>query len=230
MRHLGSVLLSAVLAPVIWALAGIGMIKFAESFGTFDVDWVTLSVGLLALLGAGLCYTPLVLARLSPLGPALVGVALLGMSVWAAVSTRSFVDTVPAKVLGVPAALLEPARFAPLLAVPLLATLLSARRWRRYDRPDSTSQPTPYGTSGPYATPQTATAQTATPPAARLPLSGTGYPPRYATGPSTDSEPTTPIYTSPPTSAPPVPAWPPTAYPPPSAPDSEDTRRLPPSG
>jgi hypothetical protein len=135
MRHLGSLALSLLLTPIMWVLGGIGIVKFAESWQTNDVDYLAVAVGLAALLGAGTAYTLLVLPRLAPVGPALAGLVLLGSGVWAIVDRDSFVDIVPADLLGVETAGYQPAAFAPVVAVPLLCMLASPRRWRRRDEP-----------------------------------------------------------------------------------------------
>ncbi|HZN20257.1 MAG TPA: hypothetical protein VFB84_19010 [Micromonosporaceae bacterium] len=146
MRHFGSVLLSLVLAPLIWLSAGVGASKLAEGLAD-DPDRRSAFVGLVAIGVGGLLYSLLVLSRLSPLGPVLVGLAFGGATVWAVVAANSFRDMVPEDFLGVSGAGRLPASgYAALLAVPLLATIFSARRWRRYDyEPDEASQQTGYG-------------------------------------------------------------------------------------
>jgi hypothetical protein len=136
MRHLGSLLLALLLAPAIWVLTGVGISKFAEartdSLG-FGVD---LAVGLAAILGAGVCYALLILPRLSPLGPVLAGLALLGLVVLRVADVAEFNRWVPADFLDVTLALRYPADgYAALLALPLVATMFSGRRWRRHDYP-----------------------------------------------------------------------------------------------
>ncbi len=168
MRHLLSLVLCVVLAPVVWALYGIGVGMVADGN---ELDRLgTTAVGLLALLGAGLAYAVLVLVRLSPIGPALAGLAYFGTTVWAALAQNSFVSTMPQEFLGVTGALLAPASGAAMvLGVPLVATVASPRRWRRYQFADAATQPTLYGTpvySTPYA-------------ASQYPADAYGYPPVY---------------------------------------------------
>jgi hypothetical protein len=136
MRHLSSLLLALLLAPAIWVLTGIGVSKFADARADpagLDID---LAVGLAAMVGAGLCYALLILPRLSPLGPVLAGLGLVGLVVWRAADLDGFNQAVPADFFGITLAVRYPADgFAALLALPLLGTLFSARRWRRYDQP-----------------------------------------------------------------------------------------------
>jgi hypothetical protein len=155
MRHLGSILLSLVLAPIIWLAAGVGLSKISEGFTT-DPDYLAAFVGVLALGLAGLLYSVLMLARLSPLGPILAGLLYFGVSMWALANPESLANVLPQDILGVDGAGTAPAGgVAVLLAVPLLATVASPRRWRRYDRADAATHPTMYGSpasapSSPY--------------------------------------------------------------------------------
>lgn len=146
MRHLGSVLLSLLFAPLIWLSTGVGVSKLAEGL-TEDPDRFAAFTGLLAIGIAGLLYSLLVLSRLSPLGPVLVGLGFAGATLWALMARGSFRDTVPEHFLGVAGAGWLPSTgYAALLAVPLLATIFSPRRWRRYaDQSDAGSHPTLYG-------------------------------------------------------------------------------------
>ena len=141
MRHLGSIVLGLLLAPVIWALAGIGAVKFAEPSRDLDPELFTMVVGLGVLAAAGLAYALLFLPRLSPLGPVLAGLPLLVASLWGALASGSFVDIVPGDVFGIQDAAYRPVEFAPLLAVPLLLTILSPRRWRGHDGPGPGAMP-----------------------------------------------------------------------------------------
>jgi len=78
------------------------------------------------------------MARLSPVGPVLAGVAYLGLTLWALLSPSGFLSTMPARLFGVDDLLYVPVGFGTaLLAVPLLLTVFSPRRWRRNAQPDS---------------------------------------------------------------------------------------------
>lgn len=136
MRHLGSIVLALVLAPLIWGLTGIGVGMFAEAGEPPAEFGLEAMAGLAAMLGAGFCYCLLVLPRLSPLGPALAGLAFLGMTVWRVFYVRDFTAIVPDTYLGVSRLLQSPADgLGALLAVPLLGTVFSPQRWRRYELP-----------------------------------------------------------------------------------------------
>ncbi len=136
MRHIGSIFLALILAPATWVLTGIGVSKFAEAQADSSGFGVGLTLGLAAILGAGLCYTVLIFPRISPLGPVLAGIAFLGLVVWRVGDVAGFNRVVPADVLNVDSALRNPANgYAALLALPLLATLFSLRRWRRHEYP-----------------------------------------------------------------------------------------------
>jgi len=132
MRHLGSLLLSVVLAPVVWFLAGLGLSEYGQArIVTSAEPPPELFVGLAALLVAGLLYTLLVLPRLSPIGPVLTGSAFLAVSAWSALDMVSFHQTLPRRFLGTDFVLTAPGEgLAVLLAFPLLATVFSPRRWR----------------------------------------------------------------------------------------------------
>ena len=164
MRHLGSIVLSLILAPVIYLLAGVGLAEaLANSSVAPHVDRLKLTLGILALISAGLLYCLLVLTRVSPLGPVLASLLYFTASVWALFDYPSLGRLLPDSVLGVHGAADLPLNGVSLvLAVPLLLTSVSPRRWRRYAQP-----PAPYGLS--YPPPPTPWQ----PPDATLPL----YPP-----------------------------------------------------
>jgi hypothetical protein len=137
MRHLGSIVLSLLLAPIIYALTGIGLVKMSGVPRHLSTsDYGTLSIGLAALVGAGLVYSVLVLTRLSPLGPALAGLGFLAMTGWYLGNRDSFTRTISSDALWVRGAAWAPAgAVTVLLAVPLLVTIASPRRWRRWANP-----------------------------------------------------------------------------------------------
>jgi hypothetical protein len=210
MRHLGSIVWSLLMGSAVYALSGIGLAKLSQHT-TAGPDYVAASIGLAALLAAGLLYTPLVLARLSPLGPVLAGLAFLAVTGWATFAGSSFTGTVPAGALGVPGASRAPAgAVTALLAVPLLATIFSPRRWRRWpDRPAAVaaSYATPPGAApgypaAPYpgASPEPAYPGYAAPPAYRPPASAQQPDPLETTRPIPgmgSSEATAPIPATP---------------------------------
>ncbi|WFE23508.1 hypothetical protein O7621_09640 [Solwaraspora sp. WMMD937] len=132
MRHLGSLILSLLLAPVIWFLAGLGLSEYAlarrDAYSEPPLD---VFIGLAALAVCGVSYALLLLPRLSPVGPVLAGASFVAVSVWATVDIVGFYDTMPRRLLGTDFVLTAPAEgLAVVLAVPLLATVFSPRRWR----------------------------------------------------------------------------------------------------
>ena len=161
MRHLLSIVLSLVLAPVIYGGVGYAAVKFAAS-GPSEPTTSQVLLGLLGVVVAGGLYAPLMLARISPVGPALAGLAFLGVTLWALFDRDGFVDLMPASMLGARGALWVPAgAVSGMLAVPLLLTMASPRRWRRTE----IAGPTGYAAYTPpiYTPPEYAPAGSAAP-------------------------------------------------------------------
>ncbi|HEV7963983.1 MAG TPA: hypothetical protein VGP57_15710 [Actinoplanes sp.] len=122
MRHLRSILYALVLAPAVWVLCGVGF--------TGDL------IGRLPLLLAGAAYAILIFAPISPAGPVLGGLAFLGVGLWALAAPSSYANVWAPNVSGEGFDLSLPGRgLALLLAVPMICTGLSARRWAEYEPP-----------------------------------------------------------------------------------------------
>jgi hypothetical protein len=133
MRHLGSFVLSVLLGPLTYALCGIGLVQVSQ---TGHQHYLAISIGLAALVAAGVAYALLVLPRVAPIGPFLLALGYLAVSAWALFDRASFVRLVPYNALGVHGAAWAPAgTLTTLLAVPLLLTVFSPRRWRRHAYP-----------------------------------------------------------------------------------------------
>jgi hypothetical protein len=131
MRHLISLVLGVVLAPVIYVLAGVSNSKAADHIVSNKNDFATLAIAVGCIVAAGALYSVLILVRLSPVGTMLAGVLLAVPSVWALLDAAGFNDKLPASFLGVRGALTFGASSTLLLAsVPLIATVFSPRRWR----------------------------------------------------------------------------------------------------
>ncbi len=134
MRHLGSIVLSLILAPLIYLLIGVGAANAATAMLSANLapDYGKAGGALLALLVAALLYTLLVLTPISPAGPLLAGVAFLAVSVWVLFDTLSFVRLVLLKIQHLPgsAGITPAGPYLLLLAVPLLVTALAPRRWQ----------------------------------------------------------------------------------------------------
>ncbi|WJK42467.1 hypothetical protein O7608_08860 [Solwaraspora sp. WMMA2056] len=132
MRHVGSLVLSLVLAPVIWFLAGLGLSEYATARReAYDQPPTEVFVGLAALAVCGIVYALLLLPRLSPIGPVVAGLSFLGLAAWSAADMTSFYQNMPGRLFGTDDTFTAPAEgLAVVLAVPLLATVVSPRRWR----------------------------------------------------------------------------------------------------
>lgn len=143
MRHLASVILGPVLGFAAYILFGFGAGRLS-----IDDGWSSDNiVGVLAILAAGVAYAILVVPRLSPIGPALAGVAYLGVGLWIVSDVSSFVDVVKVDLFGLDNAGVGPGVLSLALAIPLLATLVSPNRWtsstRRAAQP--VGGPAPFG-------------------------------------------------------------------------------------
>ena len=157
MRHLLSLVLGLVLSPLIYIAAGFAAVKFSEANNGGTIQFAAASLFLLAALVAGGLYAILVMARLSPFGPVLAGLIYLGVTLWALISPTSFVSTLPKNLFGEEGILYAPVGVGTvILAVPLLITIFSPRRWRRSGQPAAvggyTAAPT-YGDTVPSAAP-----------------------------------------------------------------------------
>ncbi|SNR59548.1 hypothetical protein [Actinoplanes regularis] len=135
MRHLRSILYTLVLAPALWVLAAVGFTHDLTSRGRDFFAAESLS-GLLLLIFAGILFAIMVFSPISPAGPTIAGAAYLGVTYWAWNAPQSYADVWPPNVVKDNFDLSRPGYgLAALLAVPLLCTALSARRWARYEPP-----------------------------------------------------------------------------------------------
>ena len=188
MRHLGSLVLSLVLAPLIWVLTGMGLADFGTHLASGDSLGTDGILGLAELIGAGVLLAVLVLSRLSPLGVGLAGLIFIGMTLWAAVDASSLIDAMPDSVLGRDGALTVPAGGPGLLmGVPLVLSVLVPRRWRKHDRVTALYAATP-GAPPPGAA---AYGQQPQPYGGPQPTPGFGQPP-YPTSPGSPAYPGAP--------------------------------------
>jgi len=153
MRHLGSLVLCLVVGGIFYVLAGISGSKWVEAESTSGADrYGAFAISLAAALVAGGLYGLLVLARLSPIGTVLAGLLFLGIGLWSFFSLSSFTDVVPHDILGVKNAGLGAAGpLSLLVAMPLLLTLFSPRRWRRWGSAPAAVAPAPGYTPPPVA-------------------------------------------------------------------------------
>jgi hypothetical protein len=142
MRHLGSFLLALILAPIVYLLTGLGLSAFGQAAqrGADQRPMATM-LALATLVVGGGVYAVLVMARLSPVGPGLAGFFFLGVAAWPVVDPAGYEQVIKdigaqfnllgVQILGID--LVGSSGLGVLLAVPLLATLASPRRWSRYD-------------------------------------------------------------------------------------------------
>jgi hypothetical protein len=222
MRHLGSLVLSLIIGVLSYVLAGIGIVKYVEAQEDLAADraigYLPLVLAITLLVAAGGLYSVLVLARLSPLGPVLLSFALFGLAMWSMFDLEGFDDVMPNGILGVDNALIAPAGpVSLLLSIPLLITVFSPRRWRRYAYPMAAVAPSPG-----YSPPPSAYADTATFPSSPAGGYASTYPdsaPPYAsTSSSYPSYPSSPSYPPAPGVYPSAPGYPDD--------DQDSTRRL----
>jgi hypothetical protein len=194
MRHFLSVVLALVLTPLIYVSAGYSAVKFEEANAQSAFELAPAALGLAAAFVAGGLYALLVMARLSPLGPVLAGLAYLGLTIWALFDLTGFHDRVQGDLFGVTGLLHVPVGFdTALLAVPLLATVFSPRRWRRSVSPDTaeTASAAPaYGATPGSAAPKYDTEPPSVAPSYQSPLYAPSSPPTYPASSTTQSNPT----------------------------------------
>lgn len=125
MRHFNSLLLSLAAAPAIWVLTGYGLEQHGPNRALLAPA---------AFVLAGILFAVLVSPRLSPVGPALTGLAYLAMVGWLAVDPEQVRHTLLGTFPAADPVIIRPAEgIAGLLGVPLLVTALNPRRWRRYE-------------------------------------------------------------------------------------------------
>jgi hypothetical protein len=198
MRHLLSVVLSIILAPLTYIAAGLAAVKLdAAHITSTDINWSAAAIGIGAGLVAGALYAVLVMARLSPLGPVLAGVVYLGATIWAFLNPASFAKALDFGLFGVKHVLLQPVGAGTLvLAVPLFATVFSRRRWAGPVEPGL-----PYDAAPDYASALgSAAPDYSEPPTLDTPTYGS-----FSTEPTTRSEAAESVYTPSRFERPPVP-------------------------
>ncbi len=133
MRHFRSILYALVLAPAVWVLVAVGLTHDLTARGRdgFAVESLT---GLVLLLLGGAAYGILVFAPISPLGPVVAGVVFLVVGVWAIEWPSGYAGRWPSGVVKDGFDLSRPGYgLAALLAVPLIMTVLSVRRWAGFE-------------------------------------------------------------------------------------------------
>ena len=125
-----------VLAPAVWILCGVGFDQDLTGRARDNGGLESLS-GVLLLVLAGAAYAILLLSPISPLGPLLAGLVFAAVGAWARIAPSAYAGRWPGNVASDGFDLSTPGYgLAVLLAVPLLATALSARRWRAFEPPE----------------------------------------------------------------------------------------------
>jgi hypothetical protein len=135
MRHLRSIFYALVLAPCIWVLLAVGFTDDLSSRGRefFTAESVS---GLLLLVFSGILFSILAAGPVSPAGPVLAGAVYLGVTIWAFNAPEAYAALWSPEVSKEGFDLSRPGYgLAAVLAIPLLGTALSARRWARYEPP-----------------------------------------------------------------------------------------------
>jgi len=228
MRHLGSFVLCIIVGAGVYVLAGITGSKWLEAQTTTGGrHWGALALALVAALAAGGLYGFLVLARLSPVGTVVAGLAFLSVALWGLFSPSSLLDVLPRNLFGIEDAGVNAAGpFSLVLSVPLLLTVFSPRRWRRWGNAPAAVAPAPsYAPPppSPYGSPAGPSYGSPAAPSYGAPASAA---PSYApvSPPYGSPEPASPAGTY----APPGTYGSSTSFPPPytSGDDPESTRRL----
>ena len=136
MRHVRSILYALVLAPAVWVLCAVGFTDDLIGRARDTTGSVEALTGLLLLLLAGAAYAILVFSPISPAGPTLAGLAFLGVCLWALAEPASYAAQWPPEISKEGFDLSLPGYgLALVLCVPMICTVLSARRWARYEPP-----------------------------------------------------------------------------------------------
>lgn len=141
MRHLGSLALSLVLAPVILLLGASGYTRIVDAghggpnaSSQQQLATTTVWTGVAAAIAAGILYAILLLIRLSPVGTATAGALLMMFGGCGVFRWQTLAQVLPPTVFGVQRpviGLLTP--FAIVLGAPLLLTAAVPSRWRNED-------------------------------------------------------------------------------------------------
>ncbi|MBN1172899.1 MAG: hypothetical protein JXA67_12055 [Micromonosporaceae bacterium] len=146
MRHLGSLIAGLVVAPAVWLLLAIGQPRTATTFSrwiddnTYDTADLIGPIAYLAV--AGLLFGLVATLRISPLGPMLAGVCYLAVFGVMFVDPLWGLEVIPDRIdlPWVDAQPHDPIKNGTLamLALCLLATSISVKRWRQWPAQGST--------------------------------------------------------------------------------------------
>jgi hypothetical protein len=140
MRHVGSLIAGMLIAPIAWLLIALGQQKSTETVAKWVERGAFDSVDLIApaayLLGAGLIIGLIATLRVSPIGPIVAGIALLGLYVSLFIDPLGALDGLPAdyKLAGLTINLQLPIvnGTTAVLGLALLVAAASVKRWRAW--------------------------------------------------------------------------------------------------
>ncbi|HEU4423632.1 MAG TPA: hypothetical protein VFR67_13955 [Pilimelia sp.] len=158
MRHLGTLIAAAAIAPIAWVLLAFGQDRSGQAFANAQGDG-TLESGdflrpALCLAAAGILFGLIGTLRFSPLGAVVTGIGYAGSYLALLVDPQAVVDLFPAAftMAGKQADPTTPLRTgsALLLGAMLLIAVVSVGRWRRWPgarepEPGETDEVEPHG-------------------------------------------------------------------------------------
>ncbi|MGH3648732.1 MAG: hypothetical protein ACRDTM_16350, partial [Micromonosporaceae bacterium] len=143
MRHFLSLLAGLLIAPVVWVATGIGQAKLARAMVEGNWDSGRAFTALAIIGAAGLLVGLIASTRISPLGPVVAGLLLLGGQALFVLRPTAMPKLGSTKLLGIDGGMVV---IAPpssgllgLLGAAMVVALLSIGRWRRwpkFDQPD----------------------------------------------------------------------------------------------
>jgi hypothetical protein len=152
MRHLVSLMFGLLLAPVIWFLAALGHYRLLAALprnGQAAGSVTELALGALLIVAAGVWLGLLLGTRLSPVGPALAGLAWLGFGAAFILDVQTIAGLLPDGPTGQDGLYTLPLEhgYAFLVGTALLVPLFSPARWRGKEQDfEEETEIVPYGT------------------------------------------------------------------------------------
>ncbi|MGH3713113.1 MAG: hypothetical protein ACRDT4_06565 [Micromonosporaceae bacterium] len=144
MRHFLSLLAGLVIAPAVWIATGLGQVKLSQAMADGGGSGAALTA-VAILAAAGLIVGLIASTRISPLGPLVAGLLLLGGQLLYVYRPTAFPKLGSTELLSAPGGMIiiAPATtgLAAVLGTSLVVALLSIGRWRKwpkYEQPDDT--------------------------------------------------------------------------------------------
>ncbi len=138
MRHLISLILGLVIAPAVWIATGLGQARLMAATDS-EITLRGAFVPLAVLAAAGLVFGIIATTRVSPAGPLVAGLLMLGLQIAYLARPETVTGFLPKKILGSEGALILPATtgLGAVLGVGLMVALFSLGRWRNWPYDDS---------------------------------------------------------------------------------------------